>query len=99
VLIRGVGPTLASLGVGGTLADPVLEVYREGSNTPIATNDDWAGTQIPAVSGRVGAFALAPGSRDAAIIMNLEPANYSVQVKGKGAATGVAIMEVWEVDN
>jgi hypothetical protein len=47
---------------------------------------------------QVGAFALAAGSRDAALVLNLEPGAYTVQVKGKGTATGVAIVEVYEVD-
>jgi hypothetical protein len=98
VLIRGVGPTLASLGVSGTLADPVLEVYRSGATAPLATNDNWAGTQISTLAARVGAFALTAGSADAALVMNLEPGNYTVQVKGKGTATGVAIVEVYEID-
>lgn len=98
VLIRGVGPTLTQLGVGGALADPVLEVYRGGSATAIATNDNWSGTQIPQLSTQVGAFALQAGSADAAIVLNLEPGAYTVQVKGKGTATGVAIAEVYEVD-
>ena len=98
VLIRGVGPGLTPLGVAGALADPVLEVYRAGATTPFATNDDWTGAQISTLSTRVGAFALASGSTDAAIVLNLEPGGYTVQVKGKGTASGPAIVEVYEVD-
>jgi hypothetical protein len=98
VLIRGVGPTLAILGVPGALADPVLEVYRAGAGTPFATNDNWSGTQTATVAAQVGAFALQANSLDAAMIMNLEPGGYTVQVKGKGTATGLAIVEVYEVD-
>jgi hypothetical protein len=50
------------------------------------------------LAARVGAFALTAGSADAALVMNLEPGNYTVQVKGKGTATGVAIVEVYEID-
>lgn len=98
VLIRGVGPTLTALGVQGALADPVLEVYRSGSAMPFATNDNWSGAQTSQIATKVGAFALGNGSTDAALILNLEPGNYTVQVKGKGTASGTAIVEVYEVD-
>jgi hypothetical protein len=76
----------------------VLEVYRAGAATPFATNDDWTGTQISTLSAQVGAFALPNGSADAALVLNLEPGGYTVQVKGKGTASGPAIVEVYEVD-
>lgn len=98
VLIRGVGPGLAAFGVTGTLADPTIEVYRQGTAAAIATNDDWSGAQISSLSAQVGAFALTAGSRDAALVLNLEPGGYTVQVKGKANTTGVAIVEVYEVD-
>jgi hypothetical protein len=98
VIIRGVGPGLTPLGVAGALADPVLEVYRAGATQPFVTNDNWSGTQIATVSASVGAFALPNGSADAAVILNLQPGGYTVQVKGKGTASGTAIVEVYEVD-
>lgn len=98
VLIRGVGPTLGLFGVGGVLVDPVLEVYRAGTAVPFATNDNWSGTQVTTLSNQAGAFALQTGSLDAALVLNLEPGGYTVQVKGKGTATGVAIVEVYEID-
>ena len=98
VLIRGVGPALTALGVAGALADPELEVFRQGTAAALATNDNWSGAQISTLSARVGAFALTTGSLDAALIVNLEPGNYTVQVKGKGTASGAAIVEVYEID-
>ena len=99
VLVRGVGPALTVFGVNGALADPRLEVYREGS--VIGRNDNWedgaAGGSIAAASTSVGAFALATGSRDAAIILNLFPGAYTVQVSGAGDQTGTALVEVYEV--
>lgn len=99
VLVRGVGPALTAFGVTGALADPRLEVYREGS--VVGRNDNWedgaAGGSIVAASASVGAFALAPGSRDAAIILNLFPGAYTAQVSGTGDQTGTALVEVYEV--
>ena len=99
VLVRGVGPALTVFGVNGALADPRLEVYREGS--VIGRNDNWedgaAGGSIAAASISVGAFALAAGSRDAAILLNLFPGAYTAQVSGAGDQTGTALVEVYEV--
>jgi hypothetical protein len=95
VLIRAIGPGLTPLGVGGVLADPTMDLFS--GQTVIASNDDWSGEQITTLSAKVGAFALAAGSKDAVIVKTLQPGNYTVEVKGKGAA-GNVIIEAYEVD-
>lgn len=99
VLIRGVGPGLTTtFGLGGTLADPVITVYKVGTEGAIATNDNWSGDQVAAISAQVGAFPLTVGSTDAAIILNLEPGLYTVHVSGKNSTTGIVLAEVYEID-
>ena len=95
VLIRAIGPGLTPLGVTGVLADPTMELFS-GQNV-IAANDDWSGEQITSLSTKVGAFALPAASKDSVIVKTLQPGNYTVQIKGKGAA-GNVIIEVYEVD-
>ena len=46
LLIRAVGPTLAALGVSGTLAAPTLRL--RGSGARIAENDDWQSVEARA---------------------------------------------------
>ncbi len=99
VLVRGVGPTLSALGVSGVLADPQITVFS--GNTQIAANDNWEiGASTPAVlsavSAQVGAFALQSGSKDAALLLTLQPGIYTVQVTGVGNTTGVALIEVYD---
>ncbi len=94
ILIRGVGPTLASFGVLGALSDPSLELYSGA--TKINENDTWA-TSLSTTFGAVGAFALIPGERDAALLVTLAPGGYTVQVSGVGGATGDALIELYEV--
>jgi len=53
--------------------------------------------EIAAAAARAGAFALPAGSRDAAVLAVLEPGAYTVQVSGPGAATGVALLEIYDV--
>jgi hypothetical protein len=95
LLIRGVGPTLADLGVPGLLADPELRVYR--ASDVIASNNDWGTDAGPltAAASTAGAFALRSGSRDAALLVEVPPGNYSVHVSGVGGTTGVALVELY----
>jgi hypothetical protein len=95
LLIRAVGPTLAGFGVEGTLADPKLKIFN-GAAVKIVENDNWPAS-ISGTFGAVGAFGLAAGSRDAALLVTLMPGAYSAQVSGVGGGTGEALVEVYEV--
>ncbi|MBI5381121.1 MAG: PQQ-binding-like beta-propeller repeat protein [Opitutae bacterium] len=97
VLIRGVGPTLTGIGVPGALANPKLELYRD--NTLVQSNDDWGGTTaLINAATEVGAFALPSAtSKDAALLVQLDPGTYTAQVSGVGGTTGVALVEVYAV--
>jgi hypothetical protein len=102
LLARVVGPGLAPFGINDALADPTLTLYAAGSSTPIATNDDWAAVQSTVVGEslfrRVGAFDLAPGSRDAVIVTRLPPGAYTLVAQGKGTAEGQALIEIYLID-
>jgi hypothetical protein len=97
ILVRAVGPTLTTLGVGGVLADPKLELY-DGS-TLIKSNDDWDPSLATTFSS-VGAFALTPGSKDAAFTASVDAGighSYTAQVSGVNGGTGTAIVELYEL--
>ncbi len=97
VLLRGVGPTLASYGVTGVLTDPELQLYRGG--TLLRRNNAWSsGTDAGMVADAAaasGAFALPSGSKDASILLYLAPGVYSAQLRG--SATGVGLIEIYDV--
>ena len=96
VLIRGIGPTLAQYGVTGVLPNPKLQVYA--GSTLIAENEDWAGSPaVSAAATKVGAFDLPPTSKDAAVVLTLQPGLYSTQVVANGG-DGVAMVEVYDAD-
>ncbi len=100
LLIRGTGPALAAYGVSSALADPTLAVF-DVSGRSLFTNDNWndgtAAADIRTAATRTGAFALGEGSKDAAVLVNLDPGVYSVQVSSTGSATGVSLIEVYEL--
>jgi len=99
LLIRAVGPGLADFGVANVLADPLMTVFH--GNDPIAQNDNWGdqvnAAKIAQTAAAIGDFALKPGSRDAALLLDLAPGSYTVQVVGVNDTTGVALVEVYEV--
>ena len=96
VLIRAVGPTLATFGVAGPLADPNLRVV-DARGVTVAANDNWAAALAPTFS-QVGAFPLPLASRDAALLVTLPAGGtYTLQVSGVNNTTGEALIEVYEV--
>lgn len=97
MLIRAIGPGLAGFGVGGAVANPRLSVFSGGQI--VAANDDWIDTPaLQAAATRVGAFNLAAGSGDAAMLVTLPPGAYSAQV-GTNGGQGVALVEVYDVES
>jgi len=94
VLIRAVGPALANSGVSGVLANPKLDLYS--GQTVIASNDNW---QSASNAAAVTATGLAPAnSLESAILTSLNPGAYTAIVSGVSSGTGVAIIEVYEID-
>jgi len=103
LLIRADGPSLTAFGVGGALAQPSLTLTAQSTGATVATNTGWGTNanpaQIASVAAQVGAFALASGSADCAVLVTLQPGAYTVQVSGVGSTTGVALAEVYEVSS
>lgn len=94
VVIRAIGPSLASSGVSNTLADPMLEVYDSNGNL-LASNDNWkAGGQVS----KLQADKLAPSNNaEAALETRLSPGAYTAIVRGANNSTGVALVEVYRL--
>ncbi len=90
VVVRGIGP---SSGVAGSIQDPVLELHGPVGFQTI-TNDNWQdasnASEIP--------HELQPkDAREAAILVTLPPGAYTGIVAGKNGATGIALVEVYDV--
>jgi hypothetical protein len=97
VLLRGIGPGLASFGLAGILASPQLTLLDSNGNV-MATNKGWGGdATLSAIFAQVGAFPLSPASEDTAIVATLAPGNYTVQLAGVSDTTGIGLLEIYEV--
>ena len=92
VLIRGLGPSLASAGITGTLADPIIELYSD--NVIIAENDNWMKNQKTEIE----ATGLQPtNDAEAALIATLAAGTYTVIERGKQATTGIGLIEIYDL--
>ncbi len=97
LLIRGLGPALAKLGVPGPLSRTTLGVY-DSTGRLVASNSGWGSSPIYAAAfARVGAFALDANSADSALIVTVPAGAYTVQLSGDSGATGVGLIEVYEM--
>ena len=88
VLVRGIGPGLASFGVAGFLANPKLALF-DANGTKVAENDDWGSGNSGATAAafaEAGAFACV-GSLDAALVTTVSRALHRTVV-GRAKASG-----------
>jgi len=94
VLIRAIGPSLT--GVPNALADPVLELHGPGTFVTI-TNNDWR--DDPVQEALIEATGIAPtNDLESAIDARLAPGAYTAIVRGNGDTSGVALVEVYDLN-
>ncbi len=102
LMIRGIGPALGDLGIVQFIANPSLTLVRNqnGTQTVVATNDDWWNSaqtdQSASLAPTLGAFALGDGSADAVILRQFAPGVYSTIISPADATPGVAMAEIYD---
>jgi hypothetical protein len=97
VVVRAIGPSLANYGVAGALPNPQLTLVRSTDQTVIAASDDW---NRESDATQLSASGFAPSdSLESAIYATLQPGAYTAIVSGAGGATGVGLVEVYEVNH
>lgn len=96
VIIRAIGPSLQNAGVNGALTDPTLTLF-DSHGTPLASNDNWGDS---AQKQQIIDTQIAPSDpRESAILEALSPANYTAVVSGVDGSTGIALVEVYDLDS
>jgi hypothetical protein len=96
VLLRAIGPSLTQFGVPDALADPVLELHGPSPFVTI-TDDNWR--DDPAQEALIIASGIPPtNDLEAAIDATLVPGNYTAIVRGKNNTQGVALIEVYDLN-
>lgn len=94
LLIRAVGPALSDYGVSTAHPNPRITLV-EGQEE-LASNDDWAGSDIADIAAYVGAFPLSAGSKDACLLVTVAGGVYTIIAEGDGDL-GEVLVEVYEV--
>lgn len=99
VLIRAIGPSLSGSGIQGSLQDPTLELH-DANGATIATNDNWKINDQTQQSQEdlIRSSSIAPSNDlEAAIVATLPPGPATAVVRGKNNTTGVALVEVYNL--
>ena len=96
VIVRAIGPSLATAGVTAALKDPSLQLV-DSTGQVLATNDDWmVGTQAQ----EIVETTLAPSDpKESAIIASLGPGAYTAIVNGATGTQNIALVEVFDLDS
>jgi NHL repeat len=103
VIVRAIGPSLASAGIAGPLADPSLELH-DSTGKLIGANNDWRKTQPGGVitgdqEAAIAATGIAPTEDlESAIVATLAPGTYTAVVRGTDDGTGVGLAEVYDLN-
>jgi hypothetical protein len=94
VIVRAIGPSLTAFGVPNALADPVLELHGPAGFTTII-NNNWRDTQ----QAEIQATGIPPtNDLESAIVATLDPGAYTAIVRGNGNTSGVALVEVYDLN-
>jgi hypothetical protein len=92
VLVRAIGPSLSG-SISNAMADPTLELHDQNGAT-VASNDDWQDSQ----KSEIQATTIPPtNARESAILQSLPAGPYTAIVRGKNNATGVALIEAYNL--
>lgn len=93
ILVRGLGPTLTGFGVQGVLADPELGLFSE--QTPVAANANWG--EAPNAEEIAASGFAPPDPAEPAVLLRLDPGDYTAVLSGAEGAGGVGLVEVYEL--
>lgn len=100
VLVRAVGPALSAFGVNDRMNDPRVTIYR--GDVALFANGDWGspaqgGGNVADIMALAGAFPLPLGSKDAALVVELPPGNYTAQAEPESGEAGVVLLEIYRL--
>ena len=94
VVVRAIGPSLASFGIANVLSDPTVEL-RDASGNLVDSNDNWGNHPKAA---QIQSEKLAPTQPvESALQVTLNPGSYTAIVRGVNGATGVGLVEIYDL--
>jgi voltage-gated potassium channel Kch len=94
VALRGIGPSLTTVGVANAMTDPILEL-RDSDGALLASNDNWQDDTNQAAE--LTAAGLAPANNlESGVAMTLPPGLYTALLSGVNSSTGIGLVEVYD---
>lgn len=102
LVVRGIGPGLASEGVNNYLADPTLTLNTAAPAVISSDTTGWGGSSTIANDmSAVGAFSLSPTSLDEVLVPSLTisgSTGFSAVIGSKSGGSGEVLAEVYDMD-
>jgi sugar lactone lactonase YvrE len=96
LLVRADGPALVNYGISGFLADPQLSIYN--GQAVVAQNSAWPQSLVGTFT-QLGAFPLAAGSHDDALVQSVTPGGYTAQISSQSGGSGIVLAEIYDADS
>jgi hypothetical protein len=100
VMIRAIGPSLQ--GISNPLLDPKFTLNNV-TGAVIASNDNWEDApnlaELKSTMMRITGSVFAPGTKDAALLITLEPGAYTAVIRGVNDTTGIGMVDVYDTDD
>ena len=94
VVLRGLGPSLVSMGVPDPLANPTLEL-RDSNGALLGLNNDW-GDDMGQMEELIAAGLAPTNPLESGIAATLPPGQYTTLLAGLNNGTGIGLVEVYE---
>ena len=95
IITRAIGPSLSAF-LPGALQNPTLELHDQ-NGVLIASDDNWQ--DDPTQASQIQASGFAPNDpRESAIVKLLAAGSYTAIVRGANSATGIGLVEVYDLD-
>ena len=103
LLIRGIGPGLAPFGIPNALPNTTLTLFGAGGSAD-ATDSGWQvnsggqndASEITTAGTAVGAFALANGSMDSALLATVNDGAHTAGLLTTGGSQGIGLLEIYD---
>jgi len=95
IVVRGIGPSLAALGVANALVNPTLAL-RDANGALLIANNDWQDNAAQAAA-LIAAGLTPTNNLESGIAATLPPGLYTALLAGLDNGTGIGVVEVYDL--
>ena len=96
ILVRAIGPSLTQFGVSGALGDPTLTIV-DSNSVQVGFNDNWVND--PNRQDVIDTGIAPSNEKESALVRTLAPGAYTAKVAGAGNTSGVALVEIYDLES